>query len=124
MASPLSLTLLTKTQLTFQVGDGTMTTDTLGNPTPNVQPLVVTAYLMNDGRPKHLFWPGADEDQIPLRGYFVEPQIVPPTLSSGAIAKCVYQEHEGEFELRLPAPKIKIVRDLLGDQVYGLFRRR
>jgi hypothetical protein len=124
MTSPLALGLLTKTTLTFQVGDGTLVTDGLGNMTPNMQPLVVVAYLKNDGRPKHIFWPGADEDQLPLVGYFVEPQRVSVGLSSGAIAACVFQEQAGEFELSLPAPSIEIVRNLLGDKIYGLFRRR
>jgi hypothetical protein len=124
MTSPLALSLLTKTTLTFQVSDGTLVTDALGNPTPNLQPLVVVAYLKNDGRPKHIFYPGADEDQLPLTGYFVEPQRVPDGLKSQAIATCVFQEQAGEFELHLPAPSIEIVRDLLGDKIYGLFRRR
>lgn len=124
MASPLVLPLLTKTTLTFTVNDGTMSTDSLGNPSPNTQELVVIAYLKNDGRPKHIFWPGADEDQLPLQGYFVEPQTVPANLKSGAIALCSFQEQQGEFELKLPAPSIAIVRNLLGDKIYGLFRRR
>ena len=124
MPSPLKLPTLTKTTLTFEVGDGTMVTDALGNLTPNRQALVVVAYLKNDGRPKHIFYPGADEDQLPLTGYFVEPMQVPAGLKSGAIATCEFQEQTGEFELRLPAPSIEIVRELIGDKVYGLFRRR
>lgn len=124
MSSPLALSLLTKTTLTFTVSDGTMGTDSLGNPTPNAETLVVVAYLQNDGRPKHIYYPGADENQIPLKGYFVEPKMVPAGLKSGAIATCQFQEQAGEFELKLPAPSIAIVRELLGDKIYGLFRRR
>lgn len=124
MRSPLALPILTPTVLIFEVSDGTLTTDSLGNPTPKLQLLTVTAYLKNDGRPKHIFYPGADEDQLPLMGYFVEPMRVPPGLKSHAIAQCTFQEQSGEFELRLPAPSIEIVRALLGDKIYGLFRRR
>lgn len=124
MPSPLELALLTKTELTFEVGTGTLAADSLGNMRPMSQQLVVQAYLKNDGRPKHIYYPGAEEDQLPLMGYLVLPQRVPAGLKSGAIASCIFQEQTGEFELKLPAPSIEIVRNLLGDKIYGLFRRR
>ena len=49
MPSPLALSLLSKTTLTFTVSDGTMGTDSLGNPTPNTQTLVVVAYSRTTG---------------------------------------------------------------------------
>lgn len=122
MASPLSI--IANATLVFQVPTGAMGTDSLGNPRPETEPQTVSAYLKNDRRPRHLYYPGADESQVPMVGYLVEPQTVPDTLKHGAVALCTIAEQQGDFELHLPAPSIDLVRQELGDKIYGLFKRR
>lgn len=73
------------TTLTFQVADGTYTTNAVGNRSANYQPLIIKAVLKptTDYSTVTRYaneiqqFAGADGHAVLLEGYFVEPQVYP-----------------------------------------------
>ena len=127
MSSPFSN--YANTVLTFQLPTGLMTADDNGNPIPQVEAVEVTALLQRDLRRDPQGLPGIDQDRSLLKGWLVNPLMLPPGVAAGVIADCAITEspeqtNVGKFEIldALQNPFVMGVGIRFLTRVRGIFR--
>jgi hypothetical protein len=126
------------TKLTFQVADGTYTTNAVGNRSLNYQSLIVKAVLkpttdtstVNRYANEIQQFAGADGHAVLLEGYLVEPQVYPQGVeflmeADIEIAVAIGKPETGRFKL-LPVVQSPYVVAMGIDAITpirGVFRR-
>lgn len=120
--------LLNNASLTFQVGNGTITTDLeTGNPIESTIPIVISCKL--DQRKEPSFDPARTQPQnlpgIYMEGYAIDPAIIPSSIARDAVATANINGLVGKFhmvpKMQLAALEVLGFTELTGQKICGYF---
>jgi hypothetical protein len=120
--------LLNNASLTFQVGDGTITTDLeTGNPIESTTPVTISCKL--DQRKEPSFDPARTQPRnlpgIYMEGYAIDPAIIPTSIARDAVATANINGLIGKFhmvpKMQLAALEVLGFTELTGQKIAGYF---
>ena len=115
----------TLSTLKFRVGDGVPTIGDRGSYEAASKVIEIQAYLVAANRtadPLSAF--GESLEKARLKGYCVEPMLLPDEVLPGMVAEAVITGVPGRFEIALtPRNPVHTVRTAIGDQIEGVFTR-
>lgn len=110
--------------LIFQVPIGSVTDEETGNVRPVMEPLIIQAIAHNAEGSEELdqFFAGLDQSMERIRGRFVSPKTLPPTINHREKGRIEWKDGRiGRFTLLLPTQN-SYVRGELGVKFFGLFQ--